>query len=94
MREDLELLGDCVASWRQPLNRERVFERLTALDLFKHGAVRLQKVEALQREANTLLRAVCESSDVFSDFVNDRIGNVLLIRVSPDAFRGTCFTEM
>jgi aspartate/methionine/tyrosine aminotransferase len=58
--------------------------------VFSGAGERLTRVEDLQRQANRLLRAECLSHDVFSDVVNPGVGNVLLIQVSPEYFRGDC----
>jgi aspartate/methionine/tyrosine aminotransferase len=89
-RADLEALGDFVAGWARPLDRNLVFDRLQEMALESRARGRLDAVERKQGDALRALLEQARSSGVFADIVNGGIGNVLLLRVAPDIFPGTC----
>lgn len=89
-KEDLMLLGDHLAGWNRPLNRDKVFERIHSSNLFETYSTELGQVEQRQRNVNSYLRSFVQDLEGFSDVVNDVIGNVLLVRINEHCFPGTC----
>ncbi len=88
-RSDLDLLGNSLAGWSRPLDRDRLFDSLESSGFVNQWRSRLDQVEAAQRSALNTLVKMANDAGVFSDIVNDNIGNVLLLRVAPEIFGGT-----
>lgn len=88
--EDLDLLGEWIASWARPIDRRRLFDALSQRALQARYRARLGRVAGLQADANRRLVAACRASGAFSDLVNDGIGNVILLRAERELFGGSC----
>lgn len=87
--DHLSMLGDCFAGWGRTLDRPAILDQMLSRNLFGKYVHRLESVEGTQKQANRELIAAASGLGVFRDVINDRIGNVLLLRVAPEVFGGS-----
>ena len=85
---DVKLLDTGLFGWGVPLRPKRILQRLKRMRLFEKYNQRVDRADALMEETNARIRAYVEKSRYFSDYVNQKIGNVFLIKVNPHYFCG------
>ncbi len=86
----LDLVGDHIAGWARPIDRQNLFDKISSLGLFKRYLTKVEIVEKHQQDSLSLLVEQAKSHVAFCDVVNEKIGNLLFIKVNEHAFPGTC----
>lgn len=85
---DIKLLDTGLIGWGRLFNAKQIYQRLNESRLFEKYNERVDRAYALMRQANEKVRAFVENSKFFSDYVNQKIGNVFFIKVNPKYFSG------
>ncbi|GMQ55841.1 hypothetical protein AN1V17_02330 [Vallitalea sediminicola] len=87
--EDMHYFSYGVFGWSQTVDQAKLFENITRLNLFEKYKERINKSYDIQEEAIKGVIEYVKDSKVFSDYINQNIGNVFLIKVNAEYFTGT-----
>lgn len=87
--EDMDYFSHGVFGWSQIVEQDKLYENMIKLELFEKYKERINKSYDIQEEAIRKVIEYVDKSEVFSDYVNQNIGNVFFIKVNPEYFNGT-----
>nr|WP_275955416.1 aminotransferase class I/II-fold pyridoxal phosphate-dependent enzyme [Metabacillus halosaccharovorans] len=82
--EDMKFFTQGLFGWSQQVSGEELFNKMTELDLYQNYKTRIKRSNDIQEDALTQLIDFVTKSNVFTDYVNQKIGNVFFIKMNPD----------
>lgn len=83
MVEDMHFFNEGLFGWSQIVDEQQLFQTMMDLKLYENYRLRIAQSDRLQEEALQKVTALVEQSTVFSDYINQQIGNVFLIKLNP-----------
>lgn len=85
---DMKLLNTGLFGWGRPFNAKELFRSLKKMKLFEKYNKRIDNADVKMEKTNKRIIEYVNKSKYFSDYVNQKIGNVFLIKVNPKYFKG------
>ncbi|HAT03633.1 MAG TPA: hypothetical protein DCS29_02530 [Candidatus Magasanikbacteria bacterium] len=85
---DIKLLDTGLFGWGRPLNAQKLLSNLKKMQLFEKYNKRIDVADIKMEETNKRIIEFVEKSKYFSDYVNQKIGNIILIKVNPQYYTG------
>jgi aspartate/methionine/tyrosine aminotransferase len=85
---DMQLLNTGLFGWGRPFDAKKLFKNLKRMRLYEKYNKRIDKADAKMEKTNKKVTEFVSKSEYFSDYVNQQIGNVFLIKVNPKYFKG------
>lgn len=85
---DIQLLNTGLFGWGRPFKAREIFNSLMRMNLFGKYNKRIDSADILMEKTNERITKHIKDSKYFSDYVNQKIGNVFLIKVNPKYFAG------
>ncbi|MGQ4665503.1 aminotransferase class I/II-fold pyridoxal phosphate-dependent enzyme [Metabacillus halosaccharovorans] len=82
--EDMKFFTQGLFGWSQQVSGEQLFNKMTELDLYQNYKTRIKRSNDIQEDALTKLIDFVTQSNVFTDYVNQNIGNVFFIKMNPE----------
>jgi aspartate/methionine/tyrosine aminotransferase len=82
--EDMAFFTQGLFGWSQHVSGKQLFKRMTELDLYQKYQSRMKTSNDIQEDALTQVTDFVSQSNVFSDYINQKIGNVFFIKMNPE----------
>ena len=87
--QDMHYFSYGVFGWSQIVDQNELYKNISKMKLFEKYKERINNSYYIQEEAIKKVIDYVNTSKVFCDYVNQNIGNVFLIKVSSEYFKGT-----
>lgn len=88
--EDIEFFKSGMFGWRSQISTEECYNRILEMDLIQKYQNRIHLSNRIQENAIQAVRDFYKnSSKSFDDLCNENIGNVCLLKVSNDVYKGS-----
>lgn len=85
---DMQLMNTGLFGWGRPFDAKGLFKKIKKMKLFEKYNERINKADIKMEKTNKKIIEYIKKSKYFSDYVNQKIGNVFLIRVNPKYYKG------
>jgi len=82
--EDMKFFTEGLFGWSQIVNENTLFEKMSELNLFSKYKERIKISNDIQEDALRQVADFVSKSNVFSDYINQQIGNVFFIKLNPE----------
>ncbi|MGG4266743.1 aminotransferase class I/II-fold pyridoxal phosphate-dependent enzyme [Peribacillus simplex] len=86
--QDMRFFTQGLFGWSQSVNEEQLFKKMSELDLFQKYQLRIKTSNDIQKEALKRVVEFVSQSNVFTDYMNEQIGNVFFIKMNPELCNG------
>jgi|GEM_PF-2933239 len=85
---DVKLLDTGLFGWGRKFDAHRVYQSVSRLKLYEKYNQRVDRADALMESTNQRVADFIHNSKYFSDYVNQKIGNLFFVKVNPKYFSG------
>lgn len=85
---DIQLLNTGLLGWGRPFRPRAIFAQIKKMRLYEKYNQRVDYADKVMADANRRVIEFVKQSTVFSDYVNQHIGNVFFVKVDPKYFPG------
>ncbi len=86
--KDMGLLNTGLFGWGRPFDAKKLYKNLKKLKLFEKYNKRVDEADITMEKTTARVAEYIKNSPYFSDYVNQNIGNVFLIKVNQEYYKG------